>query len=109
IAGLTPVGKAAVESFEDIVRTNFTGAFFTVQAALPHLADRASIVLNGSVHATLGLPGYTAYAGSKAAVRAMVRHLASELPPRGIRVNQVTPGAARTPIWGPNAAAVAAV
>ena len=56
-------------------------------------------MFNGSVHAVMGAPGYSAYAGSKAAVRAMVRNLASELAPRGIRVNQVTPGGTRTPIW----------
>lgn len=99
IAGLTSLKDAGVAQFEDIVRTNFTGAFFTAQVALPHLRDGASLVFNGSVHAVMGAPGYAAYAGSKAAVRAMVRNLASELAPRGIRVNQVTPGGTRTPIW----------
>jgi NAD(P)-dependent dehydrogenase (short-subunit alcohol dehydrogenase family) len=99
IGGQTALGQTTVAAFEEIVRSNFTAAFFTVQAALPHLRDGASIVFNGSVHAVLGMPGYSAYAGSKAAVRAMVRNLASELAPRGIRVNQVTPGATRTPIW----------
>ncbi len=74
--------------------------FFTVQAALPHLNDGASIILNGSVISVLGNPGYAAYAASKAGVTAMARVLASELSPRGIRVNVVAPGAIRTPIWG---------
>ena len=84
--------------------------FFTVQAALPQLNDRASIILNGSVHAVLGAPGSSAYAAAKGGVRSMTRNLASELAPRGIRVNQVTPGATRTPIWSayaPNDAAKA--
>ncbi|TIX89386.1 SDR family oxidoreductase [Rhizobium sp. P44RR-XXIV] len=99
IAGETALGGTTLEQFETIVRINFTGVFFTVQAALPYLNDGASVILNGSVHAVLGIPGYSAYAGTKGAVRAMVRNLASELAPRGIRVNQVTPGATRTPIW----------
>lgn len=99
IAGETALGKTSLEQFETVVRTNFTSVFFTVQAALPHLNDNGSVILNGSVHAVLGIPGYSAYAGTKAAVRAMTRNLASELAPRGIRVNQVTPGATRTPIW----------
>src|SRR5581483_4090324 len=65
-----------------------------------HLNDGASIILNGSVISVLGNPGYAAYAASKAGVRAMARVLASELSPRGIRVNVVAPGAIRTPIWG---------
>ena len=71
IAGETALGKTTLEQFETIVRVNFTGVFFTVQAALPHLNDGGSVVLNGSVHAVLGIPGYSAYAGTKSAVRAM--------------------------------------
>ena len=82
------------------ISTNLTAVFFTVQAAVPHLNDGASIILNGSVISVLGNPGYSAYAASKAGVRAMARVMASELSPRGIRVNVVAPGAIRTPIWG---------
>jgi NAD(P)-dependent dehydrogenase (short-subunit alcohol dehydrogenase family) len=99
--GITPVGATSVEAFEGLVRSNFTAAFFTAQAALPYLKDGGSIVFNGSVHATLGMAGWSAYAGAKAAIRGMVRVLASELAPRRIRVNQVTPGGTKTPIWSP--------
>ena len=104
IGGETALGKTTLEQFESIVRINFTGVFFTVQAALPYLNDGGSVILNGSVHAVLGIPSYSAYAGTKGAVRAMTRNLASELAPRGIRVNQVTPGATKTPIWNSRAA-----
>jgi NAD(P)-dependent dehydrogenase (short-subunit alcohol dehydrogenase family) len=70
-----------------------------VQAAAPHLNDGASVVLVGSVHQVLGVPGMSAYAASKGAIRSMTRVLAAELAPRRIRVNGVTPGATRTPIW----------
>lgn len=99
ISGSTLLGGTTKEAFEAIIGTNLTGVFFTVQTALPHLRDGASVILNGSVHAVLGMPGSAAYAASKAGVRAMVRNFASELSPRGIRVNLVTPGATRTPIW----------
>jgi NAD(P)-dependent dehydrogenase (short-subunit alcohol dehydrogenase family) len=101
IGGLTPVGKTDLAAFEDIIRTNLTGVFFTVQSAAPHLNEKASIILNGSVHGVMGVPGWAAYAASKGAVRSMTRVLASEFAPRGIRVNQVTPGAARSAIWSP--------
>ena len=101
IAGGTPLGSSTLEAFEKIISTNLTGVFFTVQAALPHLNDDASIILNGSVISVLGIPGYSAYGAAKAGVRSMARTMASELSPRGIRVNVVAPGAIRTPIWGP--------
>jgi NAD(P)-dependent dehydrogenase (short-subunit alcohol dehydrogenase family) len=103
ISGSTPLGSAALETFEQILRTNITAVFFTVQAALPHLNDGASIILNGSVISVLGNPGYAAYAASKAGVRAMARVMASELSPRGIRVNVVAPGGTSTPIWNRSA------
>ncbi len=103
IAGATPLGQTTLAAFEAIVRTNLTAVFFTVQAAAPYLRDGASVILNGSVHAVMGVPGMSAYAATKAGVRAMTRNLAAELAPRGIRVNQVTPGATRTPIWASRA------
>jgi NAD(P)-dependent dehydrogenase (short-subunit alcohol dehydrogenase family) len=99
IPGNTPIGGTTLAAFESVIRTNITSVFFTVQAAVPYLKDGASIILNGSVISVLGNPGYAAYAASKAGVRAMSRVMASELSPRGIRVNVVAPGAARTPIW----------
>ncbi|MEK9968337.1 MAG: SDR family oxidoreductase [Ferrovibrio sp.] len=103
ITGATPLGAGKLEVFEQVLRTNVTAVFFTVQAALPHLNDGASIILNGSVMSQLGSPGSSAYAASKAGVRGMSRVLASELAPRGIRVNVVSPGATRTPIWDSSA------
>src|ERR1700756_3864475 len=99
IGGDTPLGGTTVGVFEQVIRTNITAVFFTVQAAVTHMNDGGSIILNGSVISVLGNPGYSAYAASKAGVRAMARVMASELSPRGIRVNVVAPGAARTPIW----------
>ena len=101
IAEPSPLGRTSLETFEQVIRTNLTAVFFTVQAALPHLRDGASIILNGSVHAVLGIPGWSAYAAAKGGVRTMTRNLASELAPRGIRVNQVTPGGTKTPLWWP--------
>jgi NAD(P)-dependent dehydrogenase (short-subunit alcohol dehydrogenase family) len=103
IPGATPVGNTSLAAFEEIVRTNLTAVFFTVQASAPHLNPGASIILNGSVHAVLGVPGYSAYAATKAGVRSMTRNLASEFAGRGIRVNQVTPGGTKTPIWSSEA------
>jgi len=60
IAGNTPLGASTFETFERVISTNLTSVFFTVQSALPHLNDNASIILNGSVISVLGIPGYSA-------------------------------------------------
>jgi NAD(P)-dependent dehydrogenase (short-subunit alcohol dehydrogenase family) len=74
------------------VKINLTGVFFTIQAIAHYLNNGASVMLNSQALSVLGAPGYSANAASKAGARAMGRVLASELSPRGIRVNVVTPG-----------------
>lgn len=96
----TTLGSSTREVFSAVLETNVTGVFMTVQHALPYLRDGASIILNGSVYSTMGPPGAGAYGASKAAVASMARVMASELSPRGIRVNVVVPGAVNTPSWG---------
>lgn len=109
ISGPTPLGGTSAAAFELILRTNLTGVFLTVQAALPLMSQGASIVLNGSVMRQLGTPGTAAYSASKAAVTGMAKVFAAELAPRGIRVNTVIPGATRTPIWTRGARAGATI
>lgn len=101
----TPAGNTPEETFDEVLRVNVTGVFMTIQAALPLLKKGSAIVLNGSIISTVGVPGTSAYAASKAGVRSMARVLASELSPRGIRINTVVPGATRTSIWGTTDAA----
>ena len=95
-------GGADEESFIHGLQLNVTGVFFTVQGALPHLGERASVIVNGSAMTSLGAPGARAYATSKAAVRAMARVLTADLSPRGLRVNVLVPGTMETLVWGRN-------
>ena len=67
-------------------------AFFVARAALPRLGAGSSIVAVTSVNAALAAPGLPAYAAAKAGVEGLVRQLALEYGPRGIRVNAVEPG-----------------
>ncbi|CRK59470.1 3-oxoacyl-[acyl-carrier protein] reductase [Alloactinosynnema sp. L-07] len=85
--------------FDQVVGTNFKGAFFTVQKALPILNDGGSIVFNASwlVHRGMGMGSL--YAASKAAVLNLARTLAPDLADRGIRVNTVTPGHIKTEMF----------
>jgi NAD(P)-dependent dehydrogenase (short-subunit alcohol dehydrogenase family) len=100
IAPLVPSDAVTEEHFDTLFDTNVRGLFFTVQKALPLLAEGASVVLNASVVAQSGLPNTSIYSATKAAVRSLGRTLAAELAPRGIRVNVVSPGLIETPFWG---------
>ena len=78
--------------------TNVKGAFFTVQKALPLLGQGSSVIFNTSAMIHIGLPSTTMYVATKAALRSMVRVMASEFGPLGIRVNTVSPGSILTPL-----------
>ena len=75
-----------------MLSVNAKGAFFTVQRLAPLMPEGSSVVLVTSVANELGIPMISAYAASKAALRSMARSMASELLPRGIRVDAVSPG-----------------
>ena len=100
-AGILGVGALEVvteQAFDRVMNTNFKGAFFTIQKALPFLNDQASIILNGSINARMGLPNTSVYSASKAALHSLARTLSAELIDRGIRVNTITIGPTETPI-----------
>ncbi|HET9804144.1 MAG TPA: SDR family oxidoreductase [Candidatus Acidoferrum sp.] len=99
ITGRTPTGSADEAIFENVIRTNLTAAFFTVNSAAPLLNENGSIIFNGSVHNYLGQAGVAAYAATKGGVVSLARAIAADLAPRNIRVNVVAPGAIKTPIW----------
>ena len=92
IPGQTPVGGTTLAAFENVIRTNLTGVFFTVQAVAPYLNDGASIILNGSVISVLGNPGYSAYAASKGGIVQYTRACANAWAPDNIQVNAILPG-----------------
>ncbi len=100
VGKFAPVEAVTEEMFDSIMDINFKGAFFTIQKALPLLNDNASIVLNASIVANIGMPNSSVYAASKAALITLARTLSAELVGRGIRVNVVSPGPVTTPILG---------
>jgi NAD(P)-dependent dehydrogenase (short-subunit alcohol dehydrogenase family) len=89
---LLPFEQITEAIYEEVMGSNFKGAFFTVQKALPLLRDGAAIVMNTSVADKIGLPNLSIYSASKAALRSLTRTLAAELLGRRIRVNAVAPG-----------------
>jgi len=96
-APLEAVDEAFFDSHFDI---NVKGLYFSVQKALPLMSKGGAIVLNSSIANQSGMATTSVYGATKAAVRSLARTLSSELGPRGIRVNAVSPGPIRTPIFG---------
>ena len=78
--------------FDEVFRVNVRGPWLAIKAAIPLLRRGGAVVLNGSINGHLGMPGTSAYAASKAALRSLARTAASELAQQGVRVNVVSPG-----------------
>jgi NAD(P)-dependent dehydrogenase (short-subunit alcohol dehydrogenase family) len=93
------LGKITEEDYDSIFNGNVKGVLFTVQKALPIMADGASIILNASIVASKGLPNWSVYSATKAAVRSFARTWTTDLKDRHIRVNAVSPGFTDTPPW----------
>jgi NAD(P)-dependent dehydrogenase (short-subunit alcohol dehydrogenase family) len=100
IAAFAPVESATEEHYDNIMNANVKGVYFTVQKLLPILNDGASIIFNTSINAHVGMPNSSVYAASKAAVLSLNKVFATELAPRKIRVNAVSPGPVETPLYG---------
>lgn len=100
IAKFAPLSDVSEDAYDETFDINVKGAFFTIQKAIPHLNDNASIILNSSFVNQAGVPTTSVYAASKAAVRSLARGISSELASRGIRVNVVSPGPIATPLYG---------
>src|ERR1700750_2018205 len=94
---VAPLEAASEAHFDQTFDVNVKGLFFTVQKALPLFKDGGSIILTSSVSNIMGLPGFSAYAASKAAVRNFARAWTLELKDRKIRVNSMSPGPIDTP------------
>ncbi|WP_437798904.1 SDR family oxidoreductase [Sorangium sp. So ce693] len=93
-----PVASSTEALWDTTFRTNAKGAFFAAQALTPLVKKGGSIVFNTSVVDVKGIPSTSVYSASKAALRSIVRTLAAELIPEGVRVNAVSPGPITTPI-----------
>ena len=89
-----PFQRTELDEWQGIIDTNLTGAFLTMRAAIPHLleAGGGSIVAVSSIAAVETHRFMTPYCVSKAGLDMLVRQVADELGPSGIRANSVRPG-----------------
>ena len=97
--GFSPLQEITEDHFDSTFASNVKGTLFTVQKALPLLRDGASVILTGSSAASKGVPAFSVYSASKAAIRSFARSWTIDLAPRKIRVNVLVPGATLTPGW----------
>jgi len=105
---MLPLGEITEQQYDDTFNRNVKGVLFTVQKALPLLAQKASVILTGSTAGSSGTAAFSVYAASKAAVRSFARNWILDLKDRQVRINTISPGATRTPglveLAGPDSA-----
>jgi NAD(P)-dependent dehydrogenase (short-subunit alcohol dehydrogenase family) len=85
------------EQFDETIRTNLYGYFHMAKAALPHLHSGSSIINTGSETGIFGSKMLLDYSATKGAIHAFTKALATNVLPKGIRVNAIAPG----PVWTP--------
>lgn len=87
------------ESWRRVVDVNLTGSFYVARAVAQKMVARrsGSIVCVASTAAFMAWEGGSHYSASKAGLVGLVKAMALELGPHGIRVNSVCPGTVRTP------------
>jgi len=78
--------------FDQIIATHVRGCFLACKYTLPKMNDGGSIVITSSITGVKGVPGNCSYVAAKHALVGLMRCLAKEVAPRGIRVNTVNPG-----------------
>ncbi|MGE3639667.1 MAG: SDR family oxidoreductase [Pirellulales bacterium] len=94
-----PLGEITEEHYDKWFGINVKGTLFTVQKALPLMPAGSAIVINGSMVSIKGLPAFSVYSATKAALRSFARSWAVDLKDRHIRVNVVSPGTVVTPAY----------
>ncbi len=98
-----PLLRYTDEEFDRVVLVNLKGNFRLMRAAGAVMAPRGrgSIIVLSSIRALVIEPGQGVYAATKAGLLQLVRALAAELGPQGVRVNAVAPGVVETPLTAP--------
>ena len=94
----TTIENATEAAFDHVIGVNFKGAYFTLSRFIPLLNDGASVVFLSSNTASMNVANSSIYSSSKSALNAVMRIAATELAPRKIRVNSVSPGPTATAI-----------
>jgi 3-oxoacyl-[acyl-carrier protein] reductase len=96
VAKAATIEDTTVEDFDRLFAVNVRAPFFLVQQLLPILGSGSSVILVSSLGAHAVVGTLSAYSATKGAIDTLVKHFASALGGRGIRVNAVAPGVINT-------------
>jgi gluconate 5-dehydrogenase len=90
----------SVDEFRALLNTHIHGAFALTRAVLPPMiaGEHGCILFMASMASLFGIPQVIAYAAAKSAYLGMIRSLACEVGPKGVRVNGIAPGWIETPM-----------
>lgn len=95
---LRPIDEITPEDWQKVLDVNLTGPFLCIRGAVAELRrSRGAVIVTSSVASVRPRDGISAYAASKAGVNGLVKAVAFELAPQGVRVNAVVPGPLGTP------------
>jgi NAD(P)-dependent dehydrogenase (short-subunit alcohol dehydrogenase family) len=97
VAKYAALGQITEEFYDFHFNINVKGMLFTVQKALPLIPNGGSIILTSSIVGSKGLGMNSVYAATKAVARSFARTWTTDLKPRRIRVNAISPGSIDTP------------
>lgn len=95
----TPSLEMSAEEFNKVMETNLTGAFVGSREACKHFVEtgKKGVIINiSSVHDVIPWPNYVNYAASKGGMKLMMETMCMEFAPKGIRINNISPGAIMT-------------
>jgi NAD(P)-dependent dehydrogenase (short-subunit alcohol dehydrogenase family) len=87
-----PIADFPIDTFDAVLRVNVRGPFLACKFASPHMGEGGSIIITSSIMGVQANPNSAAYATSKHAVIGLMRTIAKEVGPRGIRCNVIAPG-----------------
>lgn len=95
-----PLLQITDDEFDRIINLNLKGTFRVIKAVAPGMAEqgRGSIIVFSSIRSQVVEPGQGVYAATKSGVVQMIRALAAELAPQGVRANAIAPGVVETPL-----------